>query len=119
MTPLTSPNGPGGAGAPVAGGAANVGALETPRSPPAQTPVQDGARSQGANPSLPQGQTPIASAPAGRGVTSARCKAILQDTAAHSAAEVSLCRQDETADQRIDQLEDASKRAVRSICPSC
>lgn len=96
-----------------------MGALETPRSPPAQTPVQDGARSQGANPSLPQGQTPIASAPAGRGATSARCKAILQDTAAHSAAEVSLCRQHETADQRIDQLEDASKRAVRSICPSC
>ena len=100
----------------------NSGNLLAP--PPPQSSSSEQNRSQAQEPvgarSLESVRSPSSNAVgSNRAPTSARCKAILQNPGSYTAAEVSLCRQDQTADERMDQIEQDNKRAIRSICPSC
>lgn len=100
----------------------NSGDLLAP--PPPQSSSSEQNRSQGQGPvgprSLESVRSPSSNAVgSNRAPTSARCKTILQSPTSYTAAEVSLCRQDQTADERMDQIEQDNKRAIRSICPSC
>lgn len=100
----------------------NVGSLQQRSPAQEQTSAPEGERPLGST-GVPRVSPENTQGPLARrsvtAFTAARCTTTLENPSAHTAAEVSLCRQDQKTDERMNRLEDANRRAVRSICPSC